>query len=292
MAVLKLYSENPKDGTTTFDKVRFYEATDSSGTGAAIVTGGEIAIDTTTLTQVDPGYTSVVYKSGDLTKFYASTWYISSTATETNKSTWVKGGQDRWDTMFKEELKDTAEAVWDATDRSYFKIKALEALYPDFFYETIDTSLTADNDTTPSYQYTMPFAIFAIHEVGIGKPNDTVNQPFTVVHPDNWVFEQNKLRFISLSGITNAYQIRLVVSKKYLDVGEVPARLDPLVMIHMRMSAYQQFVDDYPRFLKWARLQKGTKVTFEGLKLLVRDLERKFNVERERQKSLGRSSLS
>ena len=61
-------------------------------------------------------------------------------------------------------------------------------------------------------------------------------------------------------------------------------------MINMRMGAYQQMVDDYPRFLKWSRLQAGTKVTFEGLKLLHRELGNQFNTEKERQKSLAMSS--
>jgi hypothetical protein len=284
MAIIKLYSDNPKDGTTIFDKVRFYEADDSTGTNAAVI--ATVDINTANVTFIDSGFTFYTYPSGSITKYYASTWYNSSSTIETTKSDYVQGGEDRWDTMFKSEMQDTAEAVWTDTDRGYMKTKALEALYPDFFYETIDTSLTVDNDTAPSFQYTIPFGIFNISEVGIGKPNDYVNQPFKVVHPNNWVVEQNKLRFNSLSGMTDDYDIRLVCSKKYLDVGEVPSRLDPLAMYHLRMSAYIKMADDYPRFLTWARLQKGTKVSFENLRLHAREFERLFNAEREKQKDL------
>ena len=192
--------------------------------------------------------------------------------------------------MFMDELQDTASAVWSANDREYIKQKALEALYPDFFYEVIDTSLTVDKDTTPSHTYTTPFGIFYISEVGIGKPNDQANQPFTILNDENWSFEQDKLHIYSLAGVTDAYQIRLIASKKYLEVGEVPTRLDPLVMYHLRMSAYIKLADDFPRFLKWSKLQKGSKVTLEGLRLLIKDYERRFLEERERMKSLARST--
>jgi hypothetical protein len=246
----------------------------------------------TTVEPVSPGYSTYTRIGGSLTKFYASAFYNSVSLLQSAYSAWVQGGQDRWDTMFMDELKDTSSAVWSATDRSYFKKKALEALFPDFFYETIDTSLLIVNDsTTQTYSYTLPVNIFQISEVGVGNPNDHANYPFVVVLPETWKTEQNKLVFSSLSGLTDDYPIRLVCSKKYMDVGEVPVRLDPLAMIHLRMSAYMQMVDDYPRFLKWARLQGGTKVTFEGLKLLVRELERQFNSEKERQKSLAMSVL-
>lgn len=284
MSVVKLFADNPKDGTTSFDKVRWYEANDSSGTGVTLIATSDI--NTANINPIDPGFTSYVYSSGSTSKYYASSWYNSSNTTETDKSAYVQGGQDRWDTMFAEEMQDTAAAVWSSTDRARFKTKALEALFPDFFYDTINTDLTVDNDTAPSLQYTLPFGIFSVAEVGVGKPNDTVNQPFRIVHPNNWRVEQNKLVFGSLSGLTDDYDIRLVCSKKYLEVGEVPQRLDPLVMYHLRMSAYIKMADDYPRFLTWARLQKGTKVSFENLRVHAREFERMFNAEKDRVKDL------
>lgn len=287
--IIKLFSNNPKDGTTTFNKIRFYRATDNAGTGATLIT--TVDVDLTTVDKVSSGFTTYVYTNGSLTEYYASAFYNSTSLLQSTYSTWVLGGQDRWDTMFKDEMKDTASAVWSATDRGYFKKKALEAIYPDFFYESIDTSLTlVNNSTTQTYSYTLPMGIFQISEVGLGDPNDKTNYPFVEVSPNNWKTEQNKLVFTSLSGLTDAYPIRLVCSRKFLDVGEVPERLDPMVMIHLRMSAYQQMVDDYPRFLQWSRLQGGTKVTFEGLKLLHRELGNQFNLEKERQKNLAMSS--
>jgi hypothetical protein len=291
MAVIKLYSDNPKDGTTTFDKVRFYEANDINGTGATLI--ATVDIDTSNVNVVDSGFTSRVYNGGSTSKFYASSWYNSGNGIETDKSDYVQGGQDRMDTRFMNELQDTPSAVWTSGDRQRFKEAVLEALYPDFFYDTIDTSLSITNNSTNRYfQYTLPFGIFNISEVGIGKLNDQANQPFKIVLSDYWVIDQNKLIFRTLDGLANGYQIRLVCSKKYLEIGEVPTRLDPLMMYHLRMNAYLKLADDYPRFLTWARLQKGTKVTFESLRVHAKNFENMFNTEKEKMKDLLRSSLA
>lgn len=278
MAVIKHYSDNPKDGLTTFDKVRFYSATDSSGTGATLI--GTEDIDVTTTSPISPGYTTYVDTAGNLTKYYASAWYDSTTATESTKSDYVLAGQDRWDTMFQNEMQDTDGVVWSTADRKLFKAKALEALFPDFYRQIIDETLTVVNSgTTVTYIYTVPFGIFSISEVGYGDINQTstVNRDFKTIKPAYWKFEKNQLRFESLPPWQDGDSIRLVGLKKYLSIGEVPTYLDPLVMEHLRMSAYTKMADDYPRFLKWSQLQQGTRVSFENLRVHAREFERRFN---------------
>lgn len=278
MAILKHFSDNPKNGTTTFNKVRFYRATDAAGTGAALV--ATVDIDTSTISPIHPGYTTHIDTAGDLTKYYASTWYSSVSGAESSYSTWVLAGQDRWDTMFKNEMQDTAEVVWTATDRKAFKDKALEALFPDFYNQVIDTSLSAVATTAATtYSYTVPYGIFSISEVGYGDKNatSTVAHDFKIVKPAYWKFERNQLRFEALPNWSNGDTIHLTASKKYLSVGEVPAYLDPLVMEHLRMSAYVRMADDYPRFLKWSQMQLGTRVSFENLRVHAREFERRFS---------------
>lgn len=287
MAVIKLYSENPTDGTTTFNKTRFYEADDAIGTNATLI--ATVDMDTSALSPISPGFTTYTHPTGSTTKFYASSWYNSGNSVETTKSSYVQGGVDRWDTRFMDELNDTAGAVWSATDRGYFKDSALEALFPEFFFETIDTSLTVvNNNTTQTKVYTLPFGVFHVSEVGIGNPDNEATYPFTVVKATNWQFEKNKLRFLSLSGLTDAYPIRLVCQKKYTAVGEVPMRVDQVAMLHMRMDAYLNLADDFPRFLQWGKLQEGTKVSFENLRVHAREYERKFEKEKGRLAELFR----
>lgn len=292
MAVLKLFSDNPNDGTTSFDKVRFYEADDANGTNAAVI--ATVAIDTTTTSPIHPGFTSFVYSAASTSKFYASTWYNSISVAESNKSPYVQGGQDRLDTRFNDEMQDTTSTVFSSTDRANFKQDAIETLYPDFFRNVIDTSLTVTNTSADqAYVYTVPFGIFNISEVGFGVLDNSSSTPrtFKVVKPAYWKYEKNQLRFEALPNWANGDSIRLVCQKKYQEVGELPSYLDTLLLYHMRMSAFLKLADDYPRFLKWGQLQSGTKVSFENLRVHAREFERKFNDLRKQLKDNSLASL-
>lgn len=273
MAIIKTTVPNPNDGTTTFDKVRFFEADDSSGTNAAAINTSDI--DTTNRYQIDPGSTSYTYTSGSTSKYYAAKYYNSTSGILSDYTAWTLGGKDRWDTMFENDLGDTGNAVWSQADILRYKQWALEALYPDLFRQVIDTSLTLDNDTSPSYTYTVPFGIFHISEVGIGDVQNSTST-FKTIHPDNWTFENSILHFKQVPDSESSATIRLIANKKYLEVGEVPERFDRFVIYHLRMSAYLRLADDFPRFKTWAQLQEGTKVSFENLRVHAREFERKF----------------
>lgn len=283
MAVIKLYGRNPTDLTDTFDQMDFGEADDSSGTNSSVVDTEDL--DTTTADVLSPGFTSYTYTSGNTAKYYAVRWKISSSGATSDWSDWVRGGLDRWDTLFMEEMDDSNEDVWTESDREKLKDAALEALYPELFRQVIDTSLSIVNSsTTQTYIYTVPQGIFDISEVGVG-PTDTTSsesRDYDRIKNDYWRFERNKLHLETLSGFTNGATIRLVGAKKYSEVGEVPKRLDPLAMLHMRSGAYLQLADDFPRFKKWGRIQGGTKVSFENLRVHAREFERKFESEKNR----------
>lgn len=291
MAIIKLWGKNPSDGTSTFTKVKFYEATDDSGTGASLIATEDV--DLTTADSLNQGYTTYTYTSGDTAKYYATAWDNDDGTITTDYSTWVKGGEDRLDERFKEEMEDTAESVWTATQRKYFKDAAIDALHPELYFETIDTSLSiTNNSTTQTFVYTLPYGIFDVNEVSIGYPNKTASQDrdYKIMRPDYWSVQGNKLVLDSLSGLSDGYPIRIVAAKKYTQAGEIPERIDRILMLHMRMDAYLNLADDYPRFKKWAQMQDGTKVSFENLRVQAREYEQKFAREKQRIKEVGIST--
>ena len=274
MAIIKISAPNPLDGTTTFDQVQHGQADDSSGTNAAVV--NTASVDTSKRSPINPGTTEYVYTSGATNKYYSARYKNSSSGVTTDWMTWTLGGKDRWDTMFENEMDDTANAVVSQAGVQRFKDWALEAFYPDLFNPSvIDTSLTVDNDTSPEYQYDIPFGMFNITEVAFGDVNNLTSY-FKVVDHDNWKVEGNKLHFMSLAGFTDDAAIRLVGAKKYLEVGDVPERYDRIAMHHMKMNYYLYLSEDFPRFKKWAQLQEGTKVSFENMRVQAREFERKF----------------
>lgn len=271
MSVIKLYALNPKDGTDTYNQVEFYEATDTIGTGATLLSTAK-SIDTANMSQVDPGYTLYTNTSGTLTKYYATKFAHATSGIKSEYTTWVLGSKDRWNTMFENEMEDTTNAVWSVATLTRFKDWALEALYPDLYRQVTDTSLTFDDET---YTYTVPFGIFNIAEVAVGDVQNSTST-FVKVHPDNWALEGSSLHFFNLVGLTDAAVIRLIAHKKYLEVGQVPETVDRVVMHHMKMNAYLYLAEDFPRFKTWAQLQEGSKVSFENLRVHAREFERKF----------------
>lgn len=287
MSVLKITAPNPNDGTTTFDQIQFAEATDNAGSGVSVI--NTASIDTSRRSPINPGFTTYTYTSATLTKYYSARYKNSSSGVTTDYMTWILAAKDRWDTLFENEMSDTANAVFTQITVQRFKDWALEAIYPDIFDPSvIDTSLTVDNDTTPVYTYSIPFGMFSISEVAFGDTNN-LTSTFNIVTHDNWKVEGNVLHFGSLASFTNGATIRLVGAKKYFEPGEVPERFDRIVMNHMKMNAYLFLSEDFPRFNKWAQLQEGTKVSFENMRVQAREFERKFIESKAEERELVNS---
>ena len=291
MSIIKCFSDNPEDGASTFDKIKFYEANDSAGTGATLIQ--TVDVDTSTRDLNNPGYTVYLYGNGSTSKYYASKWYSTDLGYLTDYSTWVKGGEDRIDTLFKNELDDTAEAVFTATDRAYFKKAALEALHPEIFKIVIDTSITVENNsTTQTYEYALPHGMNQVLRVGIGNVNKTAleDRTYKTIKNIYWSIEKDKIVFSNIGQLTDGYSLRIVGTRKYNHIGEVPIQFDWLILLHMKMSAYLQLADDYPRFKQWAQMQEGSKVSFENLRVHAREYERKFNTEKAKIKNTALES--
>jgi len=273
MSVFKIYASNPKDGTSYFDKVRFYEADDDIGTNEALI--GESDIDLTTVDLEDFGFTFLLYSGGDSDKYYATSYFNSDTLVETDKTGWIKGDRNRLGFKFLELMGDTENEVFESEVVSQFSEYALEAMYPELQREFIDTSLAIEKGaTTETLEYNVPVGISNIMEVGVGDVNDRSN--FKVLRPFFWKLEGGKLHFLSLSGLDDGETLRLVCLRKYNDIGEVPERYDHLLLYHMQMSAYDWMASRYPRFERFSQLQQGSRVSFENLRVTAREFERKF----------------
>lgn len=291
MSIIICYSDNPKDGIVTFDKVLFYQADDASGTNATLIQTVDVDVSTKDLN--NPGYTKYIYGSGSTSKYYASKWQSTALSFTTDYSTWVKGGEDRIDTLFKNDLDDTAEAVFTATDRERYKQAAVEALYPELFRIVIDTTLSVVNDeTTQTYEYTLPNGIYQVLEVGVGTVNKTasIERTYKNIKKEYWSVKKDQLIFERISQLTDDEPLRIIGAKKYSSIGEIPTKYDWLILLHMKMDAYLRLADDFPRFKKWAMLQEGSKVSFENLRVHAREYERKFNTEKAKIKDTSLES--
>ena len=284
MAVLVLYAPNPNDGTTTFDKVRFYEATDSSGSGSTLI--ATVSIDTSARDVEDPGYTRYTHGTGDTAKYYAPTYFNSTSSLETEKGPWTKGDRDRLYIKFQNLIGDTTNAVFDDNSVKQFRDNVVEAIFPEIQGQVIDTSLSIDKDAgagTEVLVYDLPVGFTLITEVGIGDVDD--NADFLRAKNHNWSIDGYKLHFENINEYADGDLIRLVGLKKYNRVGEIPERYDPVLLLNMQADAYDWLATRYPRFEAYSQLQDATKVSFENLRVTARELRNNF---RERVAALAK----
>ena len=275
MAVIKLSMPNPIDGVASFNQIKFSEADDSLGTNSAVI--ATVNIDTTTRNALDSGSTHYNYISGDTAKYYAGLYYNSVTGATSSATDYIKGGYDRIDILFMNHYADTTGSVFSATDRDRLKKFALEALFPEIKKPSIDTSLSIDLTAGAlKYTYSLPYGVYEVNEVGIGDVDNNTSR-FSTIPVDNWMIENDKLHIFNVGSYAHGDTIRLLCMKKYQFIGEVPDRFDEMILNHMLMNSYLMLADDYPRFKRFARLQEGTKVSFENLKVHALVYEGLFN---------------
>jgi len=280
MPVLVLYAPNPKDGTASFDKVRFYEATDSGGTGQTLLS--TVSVNLATRDMEDPGFTSYTHGSGSTAKYYASSYYNSTSASESSLGTYTKGGRDRLHSKFLTIVGDTGESYFDEDTVTQFEEDAIEAMFPELQREAVDVSLSISKSTTSEDQtYTIPPGFTSIHEVAVGDVDWTpTSDAFKLVKPSNWSLDSRTLHLYSLDGLQDTEVIRLIGLKKYDFIGEVPEKYDPLLLLHMQMSMYDWMASRFPRFEDFAQLRAGSGVDFDNLRVTAREFERRFKEEK------------
>ena len=261
MSVLPLFAPNPEDGTETFNKVKFFEATDAEGAGATLL--ATVDIDLTTADVADAGFTKFIHETGDLNKFYSAAYFNSVSSLQSDYGSWMQGGRSRLYRKFQSLMGDTTNSVFPHEANIQFEEDAIEALYPEVQRQEVDTSLTIDED---NLIYTLPRGFSEVTQVGVGDADDP-DENFKTVKTGNWEIQEDKLRFMRIRDFNDGDTIRLVAMKKLSKIGEVPEMYDPILLLHMQGSSYRWMSARYPRFEAFSQLQTGSRVSFENLRV-------------------------
>lgn len=272
MAFLTLYAPNPKDGVTTFDKVRFYEATDSTGTGSTLI--ATVDVDVSTRDVEDYGSTKYTHSTGDTAKYYGATYFNSTSSDETEITDWSLGSKNRLIVKFDNLMGDATNDVFDALAVEQFSENSLEAIFPELQRHVSDNSLVLDVE---QLVYTIPVDYTVIFSVGTGDIND--EEDYSEMQTSNYKIEGDKLRFKTTLGLNDTDAITIVGLKKYVDIGEVPERYDALMLLNMQADAYDWLASRYPRFEAFSQLQDASKVSFENLRVTAREFRNMFTLK-------------
>ena len=268
---------NPKDVTGTYNQVEIQRNTSDSATGMADIKT-DLAIITTNVTDVSPGYTPYTDSAGVVgTHFYRYRYKNTTDSNTTGYSRIFPAGGGILHPEFRRRMRDTNSANYFFTndDVSDLTRNAINKLFPGIYMEVIDESLTTLADTE---KYNFPSGVFRVNEIEFVDSNGEV-----VGTPKGYKKRGRQIIF----DVTppTSYTIRLYADKQFTKLVEVPELFDDLILDLMQLEALQTFENDRSKYYRYTTV---TNPEGGNLPSIARVIERLEITTKSRLNSLRR----
>lgn len=253
---------NPSDGIATFDQMEFYSASSLGGSYSLLAT---VNIDTTTITDLSPGFTSYTHTAGDSSKFYKIRWKNSSSGAVSSYSNEFQGETTVLDARFRIRMRDTNanNYFFSNDDIAQFRQDAIYSLYPSTWHETTDESLTTSETTEI---YTIPSGVTRLNKIDLIDADG-----LTVARIKDYEVQSNKIIFHT--GPQNGYTMRLWVEKMFMKSAEVPELFDAYLLDYMALQAYKELEADRARAYKYVTVAKPDQGGLNSIRDIIIRLE-------------------
>ena len=258
---IPLCLRNPRDVNATFDQIVIERATSLGGSYASVSTED---VDTTTRSDISPGYTNYVDSAGDTDKYYRIKYSNSSNSAATTYSEEFRGGYELLDSIFREKFRDNKsdDYFFDDDQVAQMRNEAIDSLWPHTWMRTKDETLTTDGTTEV---FTVPVGVLRIEEIEFIDSNDTV-----VWRPRKWKHVGNNIIFPSPPG--SGHTMRLYVHKRFTKYGETPWEYDSYLLDVMMLKAYEALQSDRSKYYKYNSVVKAEGGNLPGLRLIIDSL--------------------
>lgn len=259
---LVVEARNPDDGVTTYDQVEFHRATSSGG---SFVLQATVSIDSTTITDLSPGYTPWVDSSGTTSLYYKARWKNSASGAVSSFSDEFQGGTTILDTRFRRMMRDTNSSnyYFSNDDIANFRNEAIFSLWPATWHEGIDESLTSD-DTTEKYN--IPAGVTRVNRIQLVNSDGQV-----VSTPKD--YEMVGRQIIFPVAPSSDYTMRLWVEKMFLKSAEVPEAFDSYLLDFMMLRAYREMEADRTKFYRYNTVIKPEGGNVPSLRAIIDRLD-------------------
>lgn len=256
-------SRNPDDGTTTYDQVEFHRATASGGT---FVLQATASIDTTTITDLSPGYTAWTDTTGSTSLYYKVRWKNSASAAVSSLSDEFQGGTTILDSRFRRMMRDTNSAnyYFSNDDVANFRKDAIFSLWPATWHEGIDETLTSDDATE---KYNIPSGVTRVNKMQLIDTDGRV-----AATPKDYEMVGRQIIF-SVAPIDD-YTMRLWIEKMFLKSAEVPEAFDSYLIDFMMLQAYREMEADRTKFYRYNTVIKPEGGNVPSLRAIIERLEK------------------
>lgn len=267
---LIIEGRNPENGTSTYDKMEFWRASSAGGSYDLQAT---VDIDTTTISDLSPGYTTWVDTSGDSTKYYKIRWKNNASSAVSAYSDEFQGETTVLDARFRKMMRDTNSNnyFFSNDDVAEFRQDAIYSLWPSTWHETVDTSLTTDENTEI---YTLPSGVTRLNKIDLVDTDGS-----TVGRITDYEVQSNKIIF----GVAprDGYTMRLWVEKMFTKSAEVPEVFDSYLLDCMMLRAYRELEADRSKAYKYVTVAKpdqgGLNVIRDIIIRLEQSTEKRLN---------------
>jgi hypothetical protein len=259
---LNIEGRNPSDGVSSFDQTEFHRSDTLTGVYTLQSTK---SIDTSTVSDLSPGYTLFTDLTGDTTKFYKIRWKNSISAATSPYSDAFQGGTTVLDARFRKMMRDTNSNnyFFDNDDVAEFRQDAIFSLWPATWQEGIDTSLTTDETKDI---YNLPGGVTRINKIDLLDSEGKLSS-----RSSSYEIQSNKIIFPV--ALKTGYTMRLWVEKMFLKSCEVPELFDSYLLDSMMLRAYRELEADRVKAYKYVTVAKPDNGSVTNIRDIIMRLE-------------------
>lgn len=252
---------NPRDLTTTYDRIEIERDTVSTGATMANIT--TVTIDTSYASDLGPGYTSYTDANGTVGTHYYRFRYKNNTsgAVSSYSDIWL-AGTTVIHSRFRRLMRDTNSNAYYFTsdDVDDYLVHSIESLWPATWYETYSDTMIVPDGTTEIFN-------FSVGVTRISKIDFVDSNGNNLGNLVNWEPRNRMVAFdyAPKSGIT----VRVWLEKMFLKLSEVPEVWDSYLIDFMKLQAYQALEADRSRYYKYTTVANPKEGSLPQLSTVI-----------------------
>ncbi len=256
-----VYITNPEDGIATYDTIDILRSVDSY---ASVYANEDI--DLTTRNQFGPGYTQYMDLSGNSSYSYKTRFKNSVSGAVSELSDILLTGSSYAISEARRIIRDADSASYVFTDA---EVKAAEkravgSLFPRLLVGDKDESKTIVVDTL---DYDLPVNCFRIKQVFKGTVADGTWEEL-----ENYENIDGKTLRLDEGDVGEALKLTIYFNRPLRNSGEVPLRLQPIVIYEILGELYEMLANDRGiKFKAFQALQRDSDIRPETLKQMAQD---------------------
>lgn len=274
--MITLNVRNPDDGTSSYNQIKIYRSATQTGTFTVIETAN---IDLSGATEFSTGFTSYTDSTGDTTYWYKFSYYQSASSSESTLSTAIQGGTAAIDSRIRLELSDSDTTApnypfWTNDEVAAARQDAVNALYPEYFKDWVDTSLTTSQN---SWSYTLPATLFNVEYIDVWDQTATPYNKITTITDFDVIGGKIYLNSTSDVNLDSGYTMYIHCSKRITESADVPSHMDEALMRKACAVLLRKLLWDRAKYQRYTTIIRPEGSNMPSIQQQIKDYEAFFN---------------